>query len=247
MPPNLDTSLILAIVPEYQYAILCLNQGDVPYYDDKEQSEDCLYLNVWRPWGTSPSSRLPVMVVIHGGGWGLAGSPDPPLWGHVLARDEYVLVVSVSYRLGIFGFLATDEDGSNGMNALGDMVNALEWVNRHISHFGGDPGAVTLVGQGVGAASVCYLSVAPSARGLFRRGAMQSGECVAGGDRPGAVGRLLSAEEGYGVTLDVLASLGAASVEDLADRDEYPAEEIAAALWVEGPVLDRTVLPDYPS
>ncbi|KAL3826703.1 LOW QUALITY PROTEIN: hypothetical protein ACHAXA_001226, partial [Cyclostephanos tholiformis] len=127
--------------------------------------------------GTSPTSKLPVMVYIHGGGWGLMGSADPPLWGHHLSGRS-VMVISINYRLGIFGFLATDEYGSNGMNGIDDQVNALKWINRYVKYFGGVPSRVTIFGQEVGSVSVCYLSVNPSAFGLFQRGIMQSGECI---------------------------------------------------------------------
>ncbi|KAL3822312.1 hypothetical protein ACHAXA_002627 [Cyclostephanos tholiformis] len=219
--------------------------GGIPYYDYQEQSEECLYLNIWRPEGTSPASKLPVMVYIHGGGWGLMGSADPPLWGHHLAGRS-VMVISINYRLGIFGFLATDEYGSNGMNGIDDQVNALKWITRYVKYFGGDPSRVTIFGQEVGSASVCYLSVNPSAFGLFQRGIMQSGECIVGDDRPDSIG-LISGREGYDITLDVLNDLGANSITHLAKRGQFPAHEIATALDVIYPVLDPSVLADFPS
>jgi carboxylesterase type B len=221
--------------------------GGIPYYDDQEQSEDCLYLNIWRPMGTSSASKLPVMVYIHGGGWGLMGSADPPFWGHhLVAADGSVMVISINYRLGIFGFLATDEDGSNGMNGIDDQVNALKWINRYVKFFGGDSNRVTIFGQEVGSASVCYLSVNPSAVGLFQRGIMQSGECIVGDDRPDSI-KLISGMAGYDITLGVLNDLGAASISQLAKRHRFPAQEIATALPSIYPVLDLNVLPDYPS
>jgi carboxylesterase type B len=221
--------------------------GEVPYYDYQEQSEECLYLNIWRPGGTSHTSKIPVMVYIHGGGWGLMGSADPPLWGHhIVASDRSVMVISINYRLGIFGFLATDENGSNGMNGIDDQVNALKWINRHVKYFGGDPSRVTIFGQEVGSASVCYLSVNPSAFGLFQRGIMQSGECIVGDSRPDSIG-LISGREGYDITLDVLIKLGANSITHLAKRGQFPAQEIATALGVIYPVLDPNVLSDFPS
>ena len=175
------------------------------------------------------------------------GSADPPFWGHrVVSADPGVLVVSVNYRLGIFGFLATDESGTGGMNAIDDQVNALRWIRCNIGYFGGDPHRVTLFGQGVGSASVCYLSVNPSASGLFRRGIMQSGECAVGDGRTDSIG-LVSGEEGHAIALDVLEDLNASTFEELADRDLYPAEEIALALPAVHPALDRRILPDFPS
>jgi len=216
-----------------------------PYYD---QSEECLYLNIWRTSGTTRVSNLPVMVFVHGGGWSDMGSADMPFWGHrIVSSDPDVLVVSINYRLGIFGFLATDNSGSGGMNGLDDMVNALRWIRCHVGNFGGDPNRVTLFGQGVGSASVCYLAVMnPRATGLFHRGILQSGECVVGDDRPDSIG-LITGEEGYAIALDVLDDLNATTFEELADRDLYPAEEIAYLFPAVHPVLDRRILPDFPS
>lgn len=218
----------------------------MPYYDEQEQAEDCLFLNIWRPLGTTSSSKLTVMVYIHDGAWGIGGSPEPPIMGHNLAHNHNVIVVSINYRLGIFGFLATDDDGSNGMNGIDDQVKALEWVYKNIKYFGGERKDVTIVGHGVGGASVCYLSVTPSAEGLFRRGIMQSGECIVGNDRPDSIG-LISGEEGYEITQDILESLGARSIDDLADEEDFPASDIAAAMGIVYPVLDESVLPDFPS
>ena len=156
------------------------------------------------------------------------------------------MVISINYRLGIFGFLATDEYGSNGMNGIDDQVNALKWITRYVKYFGGVPSRVTIFGQEVGSVSVCYLSVNPSAFGLFQRGIMQSGECIVGDDRPDSIG-LISGREGYDITLDVLNDLGANSVTHLAKKGQFPAHEIATALDVIYPVLDPSVLADFPS
>ena len=93
---------------------------NMPFYEDQEQSEDCLYLNIWRPKGTNPQSELSVMVLI-GNGFNIQGAPQPPSWGHNLAREENVMVISINYRLGVFGFMATDDEGSNGMNGVYDQ------------------------------------------------------------------------------------------------------------------------------
>jgi carboxylesterase type B len=212
-----------------------------------EQSEECLHLNIWRASGTTSSSNLPVAVFLHGGGWSSMGSPDPPFWGHrVVSADPGVIFVSASYRLGAFGFLATDGSGSNGMNGIDDAINALRWLRCNAGYFGGDPDRIALIGQGAGAAIACCLSVSPRARGLFRRGIAQSGECAAGDDRPDSIG-LVSGEEGYAIALELLGDLGAASFGELADRDLYPASAIAGALPAARPALDRRILPDFPS
>ena len=246
-PPSSTSSTVLVDATEFgPYCWQGGTNGVRRQYHD--QSEECLYLNIWRASGTTRVSNLPVMVFVHGGGWSDMGSADMPFWGHrIVSSDPDVLVVSINYRLGIFGFLATDDSGSGGMNGLDDMVNALRWIRCHVGNFGGDPNRVTLFGQGVGSASVCYLAVMnPGATGLFHRGILQSGECVVGDDRPDSIG-LVSGEEGYAIALDVLDDLNATTFEELADRDLYPAEEIAQVLPAVYPVLDRRILPDFPS
>ncbi len=140
-------------------------------------SEDCLYLNVWTP--AVDDGRRPVMVWIHGGAFA-AGSAVMPLSddGSAFARDGVVLV-SIAYRLGAFGFLYLDEhfDNAAGTGNLGilDQIAALEWVREHIAAFGGDPDQVTVFGQSAGGMSVATLMATPHADGLFRRGIAQSG------------------------------------------------------------------------
>ena len=103
----------------------CYQSIIMPWYKDQRQSEQCLYLNIWRPSGSSPSSNLSVMVFIHGG-FNFEGSPQPPAWGHNLAREGNVMVISIDYRLGVFGFMATDDKGTNGMNGLDDQGKQAE-------------------------------------------------------------------------------------------------------------------------
>jgi para-nitrobenzyl esterase len=140
--------------------------------------EDCLTLNVWTP-RTNPGDRLPVMVWIHGGGYSQGSGNLPRLNSPGLARQGVVLV-TVNYRLSLFGFLAhpalaasnpTEPVGNYG---LMDTVAALRWVQRNIAAFGGDPGNVTIFGESAGAGLVNYLMVMPSARGLFHRAISQS-------------------------------------------------------------------------
>ena len=135
-----------------------------------QQSEDCLYLNVWSAT-LDPQAGQPVMVWIHGGGFlgGAASMTD--YHGTAIARHG-VTYVSVNYRLGAFGFLDHPEVGGNA--AVQDWVAALEWVSRNISAFGGDPGNVTVFGQSAGATAVRALLATPSAQGLFHRAILQS-------------------------------------------------------------------------
>nr|CAD7464510.1 unnamed protein product [Timema tahoe] len=138
--------------------------------------EDCLFLNVHTPqW---PVSCLrPVMVWIHGGAFELS-SGDSSLYGpdHFLAQD--VVFVSINYRLGALGFLNLDGSDVSTNNGLRDQVMALTWVNKNISKFGGDPDNVTIFGESAGGASVHYLLLAPSAKGLFHKAIAQSGTAL---------------------------------------------------------------------
>jgi para-nitrobenzyl esterase len=143
------------------------------------ESEDCLYLNVWRP--RRSARNLPVMVWIHGGGLTKGAGSQPIHDGTELAKRG-VVMVSINYRLGRLGFFGhpalTREAADNGRLAnygLMDQIAALQWVQRNIAVFGGDPRRVTIFGQSAGAASVLALLVAPEARGLFSGAISQSG------------------------------------------------------------------------
>lgn len=141
-------------------------------------SEDCLYLNVWTP--AKASKGVPVMVWIHGGAFQAGSGTGPNSHGAALARQG-VVVVTINYRLGVFGFLAHPELTREGGGApatnfgLQDQIAALRWVRDNIAAFGGDPTQVTLAGQSAGAISVHYLLASPMAKGLFVRAIAQSG------------------------------------------------------------------------
>jgi para-nitrobenzyl esterase len=142
-------------------------------------SEDCLYLNVWTA-AAKPTDKLPVMVWIHGGGYTMGSGATPAYDGAALARQGVVLV-TINYRLGPFGWLAHPQlskespHNSSGNYGLLDQIAALEWVRRNIAAFGGDAGRVTIFGESAGAGSVCYLMASPLARGLFHRAIAESG------------------------------------------------------------------------
>lgn len=149
----------------------------------QELSEDCLYLNVWRParggGAQTKSEKLPVLVWIHGGGYVNGGSWDPLTDGATLARGGLV-VVTFNYRLGRFGFFAhpaltASEPGPYGNYAYMDQLAALRWVQRNIAAFGGDSSAVTIMGESAGGHSVYDLLVSPAATGLFHRAIAMSG------------------------------------------------------------------------
>ncbi len=141
-------------------------------------SEDCLYLNVWSP--TEVRRPVPVMVWLHGGGFSIGSAAEPVYDGAALARAG-VVVVTLNYRLGPFGFLAhpalsaKSPVGASGNYGIMDQILALRWVRSNIAAFGGDPAAVTVFGQSAGAVSVAVLMVSPLARALFHRAILQSG------------------------------------------------------------------------
>lgn len=140
-------------------------------------SEDCLYLNIWSP-DLQPEQPLPVMVWIHGGSNKAGWAYEPNYLGMHLAKAENLVVVSINYRLGVFGFFdlpGRSADDADTNFALLDQIAALNWVQQHIAAFGGDPASVTLFGESAGAANIGYLMASPKAKGLFQRAISQSG------------------------------------------------------------------------
>jgi len=143
-------------------------------------SEDCLFLNVWRPPSAAPGARLPVMVWIHGGGF-MGGSGASPGTSGVQFAKQGVILVSINYRLGRFGFFAFPAlsqerpEETKGNYAYMDQIAALQWVKRNITAFGGDPDNVTIFGFSAGGVSVHSLLASPMARGLFHKAIAQSG------------------------------------------------------------------------
>jgi len=148
-------------------------------FRDPGESEDCLTLNVWTP-AQSQHAKLPVMVWIHGGGYIAGGSSEPRQDGEALAHHG-VLVVSLNYRLGIFGFFALRELAAESpQHAAGnygflDQWAALEWVQSNIAAFGGDPENVTLFGESAGSYSVSAQMASPLSQGLFAHAIGESG------------------------------------------------------------------------
>jgi para-nitrobenzyl esterase len=147
-------------------------------------AEVCLFLNVWRPSGSS-SAPLPVLLYIHGGGFlGGDGCADGTN-GANLALSQRVVVVGINYRLGALGFLASEElaredptGSTGGANGLRDQLLALQWAREHIGAFGGDPGRLTIYGESAGCVSVCTHVSSPLSRGLFVRAMCAAGGCL---------------------------------------------------------------------
>lgn len=145
--------------------------------------EDCLRLNIWTP-GMRDGARRPVMFCIHGGGFAISSGNASLYDGAELARTSDVVVVSVTHRLGAFGFMnlvdvgAPEELAAAGVAGMLDLVAALEWVRDNIESFGGDPGSVMAFGQSGGGWKTSILLAMPGARGLFHRAAVQSGSLL---------------------------------------------------------------------
>lgn len=189
-----------------------------------EPSEDCLYLNVWTP--AAPSSKpRPVMVWIHGGGF-VAGSASEPRQDGERLAEKGVVVVGINYRLGVFGFFAHPEltressHGASGNYGLLDQVAALQWVERNIAAFGGDPTNVTIFGESAGSFAVSALMASPLAQGMFQRAIGESGAFFTAGEGTLAPKALAASEElgqKFAVSsgAESLAALRAKSADDL--------------------------------
>jgi para-nitrobenzyl esterase len=158
------------------YRYMAETFGSSPdYYEDLEVSEDCLYLNLWTPT-LNTDAQLPVMVWIHGGSNKSGWAYENNYRGHVLA-PQGVVVVTVAYRQGAFGFLShPDLEGADAVANFGlwDLIAALQWVQDNIQQFGGDPDRVTLFGESAGGENILALMMAEPARNLFHRGILQS-------------------------------------------------------------------------
>ncbi len=151
--------------------------ADAAVFVDPPFSEDCLYLNVWTPT-RDPGAALPVMVWIHGGSNKAGWAFEPHYQGASLAARGNVVVVSIAYRVGIFGFFGHPElRGSAAPTNFGllDQLAALRWVHDNIGEFGGDPANTTVFSESAGAADIGYLMTSPLAQGLFHRAISQSG------------------------------------------------------------------------
>jgi carboxylesterase type B len=148
-------------------------------WNDGYQDEDCLRLNIWTP-GINGNQKRPVMVWLHGGGYSAGSGHELPSYdGTNLSRKGDIVVVSLNHRLNVLGFLDLSAYGEkykeSGNVGILDIVAALEWINKNISSFGGDPSNVTIFGQSGGGGKVSTLLATPSAEGLFHKAIIQSG------------------------------------------------------------------------
>jgi len=211
-------------------------------------SEDCLYLNVWTaapsPGSALSNAKRPVMVWLHPGGYTSGSGAAPGTDGEALARKGVVLV-TINYRLGIFGFfshpdLTRESDRRGAANqAFLDQTAALQWVQKNIAAFGGDPKRVTVFGDSAGASSIGNLVASPLTKGTYQRAIAESGAWS--GLSIGAVRKLADAEQAGVRTAE---ALGAKSLADLRAK---PAAEVLAGGRGGGPVVDGWFLPNAPA
>jgi len=214
-------------------------------FRDNGPSEDCLYLNVWMP-AAPAEARLPVMFWIHGGGFAAGSSSEPRQDGGNLSRKG-VLVVSLNYRLGVFGFFShpelareSDRDAAGNYGLL-DQIAALEWVHKNIAAFGGDPNHVTIFGESAGSFSVSALMASPLSRGLFRRAIGESGAFFGHTLRSKPLAQTEEADTRFAES-----TLGTSNLEKL--RETPAGEILEAALKQKGhsfdPNIDGYFLPE---
>ena len=240
----------------------CMQRASGPmsngYPGEQGMSEDCLYLNVWRPANARAGQRLPVIVFVCGGGWVVGSANIPTCNGEQMARRGLVFV-AINYRLGIFGAYASRElsaessRGTSGNWGMLDAVAALQWVHRNIDRFGGDPGNVTITGHSFGGQAVSMLQTTPLTRGLIHRVFSMSSA------RPSPYVIHDTQEEAERRYASVPAAVGAKSLADLratpADRltqtqfrfydphvDGYFFPEQPRAIWEKGQQNDVPVI-----
>ena len=213
-------------------------------------SEDCLYLNIWTP-AKSPKDQIPVLVWIYGGGFNAGATSVPVYSGEKLAKRGVVLV-SIAYRVGLLGFFAHPELSAesshhvSGNYGLLDMIAGLQWIQRNIAAFGGDPKRVTIFGESAGGIAVSMLCASPLAKGLFQGAISESGGSFGPFSRtptPGENMRVLADAEASGA--EFAKSANAPTLRAL--RALAPDRLLEAARRQRGmawPIVDGWVIPD---
>jgi para-nitrobenzyl esterase len=218
------------------------------------QGDDCLTLNIWASSDIAAGDRKPVMVWIHGGAYVLGSANQPMYDGRVLAAGGDVVVVTVNYRLGAFGFLdlssfSTPRRRFESNLGLRDVLHALHWIRDNIAAFGGDPDRVTVFGESAGAGIITTLLASPAAEGLFAGAIAQSSPATS----------LYDATRGRRVAAQFLAALGLGD-NDIEQLTDAPVEALVAAsrtlfndvpLQCPGtlafaPIVDGDLVPDHP-
>jgi len=231
-----------------QFGAACMQppsrEGSIYYNTHAAMSEDCLFLNIWTP---ANAHNAPVLVWIHGGSL-VGGAGSEGMYDGARLAAEGVIVVTINYRLGALGYLAHPQLSAesrrniSGNYGLLDQVQALRWVERNISAFGGNPQNVTIAGESAGALSVMYLMATPEARGLFDRAIAQSAYMITAPELRNSSFQDFPAAEAIGYWLGT--QLGAG---DLAGLRSMSAEAIvtgsAASGYFPFVTIDGRILP----
>ena len=208
------------------------NYGDVDYVKeffsdgDPEMSEDCLYLNIWKPADAKKGDKLPVALWIHGGAFIAGYGYEKEFDGDAYAKRG-VILVTINYRLGAFGFLAHPElsaenpDHISGNYGMLDQIKALDWTRDNIANFGGDPDNITVFGQSAGAMSVRNLLCSPLTKGKIAKAIIQSGGAISPDGNDGMGAASLSDYEQLGKTL-----MGDLSLDEMRGMDYQQLQEV---------------------
>ncbi len=225
------------------------------YFGEEPSSENCLYLNLWAPASANAGANLPVIVFIYGGG-STIGSSGMALYGGETVAERGAVFVNFNYRLGAFGFMAHPEltaespHHQSGNYAYLDQIAALQWIQKNIAKFGGDPGKVIISGQSAGAGSVSLLQASPLAKGLFR------GVVAMSGGAWGNNGQAQTLADAEKTGLKVQEALKAKSLDDMrqvpADRilalqEEFQVGARGGPIRVGGANVDGYFLPQTPA
>ncbi|XP_075876382.1 neuroligin-2-like isoform X2 [Nelusetta ayraudi] len=253
------------VLPEIMLPVWFTDNLDAAATYVQNQSEDCLYLNIYVPTEDGPLTKKqdestmnrprdedirdrrkkPVMLFIHGGSY-MEGSGNM-FDGSVLAAYGNVIVVTMNYRLGVLGFLSTGDQSAKGNYGLLDQIQALRWLNENIGHFGGDPDRITIFGSGAGATCVNLLILSHHSEGLFQRAIAQSGSAISSwavNYLPVMYTKILAKKVGcsLGDMAELVDCLRRKSFRELVDQDIQPTRYHIAF----GPVVDGDVVPDDP-
>ncbi len=203
------------------------------------ESEDCLFVNVFT--SSTDSKKRPVLVWIHGGAFIMGTGNDPMYNGSALTRRGDVVVVTINYRLGIFGFPYISGVTAN-IGSL-DQIAALKWVNENIEHFGGDPNNVTIFGESAGAYSVVSLCSMPSAKGLFHRVIAQSTPIIDPGVSEKPTKKILRKLGIKGGNIDAARNIPAEQIVEAQNKFFKENPQNALALR---PQLEKEIWPKHP-
>lgn len=213
--------------------------------DSAEMSEDCLYLNIWRPADAKSGDKLPVLVYIHGGSLMTGSSWYEKYDGENLCKDN-IIVVTIAYRLGVFGYFASEElaaespNHTTGNYGLLDQVQALKWINENIEAFGGDKSNMTIAGESAGSSSVNALCCSPLSKGLFKNAIGESSSLVV----PVPAHTFRTRDAALKMGKDIMQEFKVSSVEELR---KIPAEKLIKTKYQNNALTtDEYSMPESP-